>query len=1370
MAEIKNSFQGSKMNQDLDDRLIPNGSYRSGTNIQVSNSESDDVGTLQTVLGNFEITDFGISSDIVGLEIIGQAVDFANDTIIVFITNVSASDSVLGSDQTGTITLPDDTTVSNVTKTTGSHFICMYSPKFTGILVQGSFLGFSKLFPIRANIIEDLMFFTDNLNQPRKINIKSAASDTTYYTTEDQISVAKYFPYQTISFIATPFGYKKLGLTDKQSKYLPSSFAAKGIIYTVGNDLLILKNALSGDLVDVKAYMQTVSDAGNNNSNLGLSAATTTSGAQKRIRVVNLSSQGSEDAYVRELNIDSTTPPNCEIKLETESGAAIIDIATDRPNWTTGDLFGFSYPNPDYDPSFSNSGQSRYLEDKFVKFSYRYRFDDGEYSLMAPFTQAAFIPKQFGYLIGEDAKRIARKGIVETMENSVTNATLTIPIPTTSVDNLITDLKVKEIQIVSKASNDQNIKVITDLKTETFAGGVDGANLTGTGASAGTGYDPGVYEVSPIGGSGSGLIVKVRRTGTTGGDDDDDDSQGGSGGTSDTGPLDTNYVKIVNGGRGYTIGDIVEIKIGSVQTAKLLITSLENYLTYNYNSQQPIKVLPEKEVTRVSDIVPIKALAQTIVGNRVVYGNFLQKHGNLEKLDYSVEISDKKVLSATDQQIKEHPNHTIKQGRTYQIGVVLRDKYGRLSNVMLNDDTDEKSSTIYVPYTFGGSDPLQYFGRTLRIKWNSQIPEEGSEDWPGLYHATNNPLGWYSYQIVVKQKEQEYYNVYTPGSLSGSIVFKGLGDHANLQFESGGSSAHITLTGDNINKVPRELKSVGGNDTQFGSETTLFCVVGEPRIAAGNASAPADTREIFTSQQMFSPERIIVQEIKTFRDLGDWTIYKGVNLKYLDGTNSDGQFGNDTFIYPGQNGSKDPLHLGSNKNPYVAKLSTKTRLGLTTAQQTTVASGTAEPKFSYNLHVFETAPTESALEIFYETCTTGLISELNNSIRTAEPTGVLTGISPVVFNLQEGDAANTTCTNSFEVMTGSNATNKINNPFSSITIHQVTDGTGTNVKHRFEIFQASAGSSGTSPTFAIRSKHRFIFTENSFDGDCKISFILKATCPDSEGTQISRFFNVDNCRVTNKTPILYRLTQETNTTGKSKFNQAYHNSNNYIDHTHNIIQSQATIPTQPWVNHGINGTHFDINTTGGTAYSDTQNGMYVEREELNKYVDGFFTQIFSVNLANIDFITNGYETISSFTQANSYVSSIQPRHVGLKAKIKKVTRWSVAFGYKQGTNDVEKYYFPQYNFYNTYINAGVDKTFEFQLQELGNGNQVVRWAPPSFTKVKKSHLGNNPSGDFKAAWLYAIELQLLDSSDGSGGGGAGSRESSTFNFHYIIHR
>ena len=51
MPEIKNTFIKSKMNKDLDDRLLSNGEYRDAVNVNISRSEGDDVGALENVLG-----------------------------------------------------------------------------------------------------------------------------------------------------------------------------------------------------------------------------------------------------------------------------------------------------------------------------------------------------------------------------------------------------------------------------------------------------------------------------------------------------------------------------------------------------------------------------------------------------------------------------------------------------------------------------------------------------------------------------------------------------------------------------------------------------------------------------------------------------------------------------------------------------------------------------------------------------------------------------------------------------------------------------------------------------------------------------------------------------------------------------------------------------------------------------------------------------------------------------------------------------------------------------------------------------------------------------------------------------------------------
>ena len=80
MAEIKNSFLRSKMNKDLDDRLIPNGEYRDAQNISVGKSEADDIGALETVLGNTLASSFGLT----GMSVIGYHAIENSNKIIVF--------------------------------------------------------------------------------------------------------------------------------------------------------------------------------------------------------------------------------------------------------------------------------------------------------------------------------------------------------------------------------------------------------------------------------------------------------------------------------------------------------------------------------------------------------------------------------------------------------------------------------------------------------------------------------------------------------------------------------------------------------------------------------------------------------------------------------------------------------------------------------------------------------------------------------------------------------------------------------------------------------------------------------------------------------------------------------------------------------------------------------------------------------------------------------------------------------------------------------------------------------------------------------------------------------------------------------------
>ena len=62
-----------------------------------------------------------------------------------------------------------------------------------------------------------------------------------------------------------------------------------------------------------------------------------------------------------------------------------IDILLASPNDITISA------NQNYDRNFT--GDPDLIEEKFVRFSYRFKFEDNEYSLAAPYTQICFIPK-----------------------------------------------------------------------------------------------------------------------------------------------------------------------------------------------------------------------------------------------------------------------------------------------------------------------------------------------------------------------------------------------------------------------------------------------------------------------------------------------------------------------------------------------------------------------------------------------------------------------------------------------------------------------------------------------------------------------------------------------------------------------------------------------------------------------------------------------------------------------------------------------------------------------------------------------------------------------------------------------------------------
>ena len=118
--------------------------------------------------------------------------------------------------------------------------------------------------------------------------------------------------------------------------------------------------------------------------------------------------------------------------------------------------------------------------------------------------------------------------------------------------------------------------------------------------------------------------------------------------------------------------------------------------SFLYRSEEPYKVIPEGQLTRVFDQVPLRAKAQEISGNRIIYGNYTENYphptdeygnkgikfvaadgrkGNNEHADTAGYIQWLQ---------KQYKYHSAKQRRTYQIGLVFADRFGRQSPVLLS--------------------------------------------------------------------------------------------------------------------------------------------------------------------------------------------------------------------------------------------------------------------------------------------------------------------------------------------------------------------------------------------------------------------------------------------------------------------------------------------------------------------------------------------------------------------------------------------------------------------------------------------------------------------------------------------------------------
>lgn len=254
------------------------------------------------------------------------------------------------------------------------------------------------------------------------------------------------------------------------------------------------------------------------------------------------------------------------------------------------------------------SDEENNLEEKFIHFAYRYKYLDGEYSALSPFTRVAFSPKTFFY----DYSISSNESMINRFNSAIINFN--------TGSDLVTD-----IEVVFKES-----------------------------------------------GSVTAFIIETFNKEDKGWSDD---------------------------------------------------TSVQ----FSYSNSKIGRTLPDNEVFRLYDNVPLKAFAQDILGNRLMYANYVENI-NIEDCDGNKIVPSIEASYVSTPIELGDPTETMKSNRDYELALSYIYKGGRMTTPLTSE-----GNTIFIP-TEHCVDKNQ-----LKLTINSKAPCEAE-----------------GYRIFVKQSKTLY--------------------------------------------------------------------------------------------------------------------------------------------------------------------------------------------------------------------------------------------------------------------------------------------------------------------------------------------------------------------------------------------------------------------------------------------------------------------------------------------------------------------------------------------------------------------------------------------------------------------------------------
>ncbi len=146
MANADVNFIAGRMNKDFDERVVPAGEYIDALNIRIGSTENNSIGAVENTKGNIKLTTLQHNgAPLVDATCIGAYEDGSNETIYWLVASP----------------LVDMIVSFNTDKKLLKYHV-----------VSEEVLNFNPEYLVTGiNLIDDLLFWTDNLNPPRKINV-----------------------------------------------------------------------------------------------------------------------------------------------------------------------------------------------------------------------------------------------------------------------------------------------------------------------------------------------------------------------------------------------------------------------------------------------------------------------------------------------------------------------------------------------------------------------------------------------------------------------------------------------------------------------------------------------------------------------------------------------------------------------------------------------------------------------------------------------------------------------------------------------------------------------------------------------------------------------------------------------------------------------------------------------------------------------------------------------------------------------------------------------------------------------------------------------------------------------------------------------